>query len=295
MKSHYINIHEPSHLSEHNSSVSLAVHPGGGERKGRKEGRWETGGIGMGEGVAVAAVLLPSPFVKIRHDAHWGLLFEPWTHPAKLHHLLQHTCTRQLPLNLQMSHISSQVRTAGSDPRGFSPPQCHCGHLVLSRLLCFYFRQTDECQGSTCQSTMYFGRNADRIHGMRFLHLTPTGGLSQTPPYHQHLHLQLSEPHHVHLCSIRLQCRPKKKKELLTAAAWQSSLPSWERAAFSVRRREFQVSHIGGTKSCFEAASPSAWIQTSFPSSSWAVRNRRANTWIITDSFMKMERSDEHR
>ena len=38
MKSHHINIHEPSHLSERDSSVSLAVEPEG-EGRGEKEGR----------------------------------------------------------------------------------------------------------------------------------------------------------------------------------------------------------------------------------------------------------------
>lgn len=41
MKSHRINIHEPSHLSERDSSVSLAVEPEGegrGEREGKRGG-----------------------------------------------------------------------------------------------------------------------------------------------------------------------------------------------------------------------------------------------------------------
>lgn len=34
MKSHHITIHEPSHLSEHSSSMSVAVEPGKGEKEG---------------------------------------------------------------------------------------------------------------------------------------------------------------------------------------------------------------------------------------------------------------------
>lgn len=42
MKSHCINIHEPSHLSERDSSVSLAVEPvGEGWERKRKEGKKE--------------------------------------------------------------------------------------------------------------------------------------------------------------------------------------------------------------------------------------------------------------
>lgn len=52
MKSHRINIHEPSHLSERDSSASLAVEPGGGRggEEARKERRRQDGW-----GVAVAA------------------------------------------------------------------------------------------------------------------------------------------------------------------------------------------------------------------------------------------------
>lgn len=88
MKSHGINIHEPSHLSEHNSSVGFTE-----EGDGRR--REETG---MGEGLSwqrhgepiTQQAHLSSLFLWIRCDVHRGLLFEPWTHPAKLHHLLPH-------------------------------------------------------------------------------------------------------------------------------------------------------------------------------------------------------------
>lgn len=77
MKPHSINIHEPSHLSEHNSSVRLAVNPWGRgeEKEGRKEGC--RSGMGWVRGVAVAEVPQSFPFVKRRHDALGGLLLEP--------------------------------------------------------------------------------------------------------------------------------------------------------------------------------------------------------------------------
>lgn len=56
MKSHLMNIYEPSHLSERDSSVRLAMKRGGegGETEGRQKGGGG-GGVGADEGVAVAA------------------------------------------------------------------------------------------------------------------------------------------------------------------------------------------------------------------------------------------------
>lgn len=81
MKSQNINIHEPSHLSERDSSVSCGTGGEEEEEEGRKkEGREETEGGRMGEGLPwqpdrepiKRQVRLSFPFVRIRRDALRG-------------------------------------------------------------------------------------------------------------------------------------------------------------------------------------------------------------------------------
>lgn len=158
MKSHGINIHEPSHLSERNSFESWAVEPegedlrgGGGEETGRQD--WW--------GVAVAAVSSQSNgglclsflVVRIRRDALWGLLFEPWTHPTKLHHLLQHTHTHTHTTNF--THQLPGEYCWGADLRGFSPPQYHSWCLTLSLVRCALglWLQTQVVEGTQLETT----------------------------------------------------------------------------------------------------------------------------------------------
>lgn len=94
----------------------------GREETGRQDGwgglSWQLHGEPITQQVHLSLLLL-----WIRCDVHRGLLFEPWTHPAKLHHLLPHmragarthTHTTQKPQLHTFSQAATAVRPTWED------------------------------------------------------------------------------------------------------------------------------------------------------------------------------------
>lgn len=154
MKSHLINIHEPSHLSERDSSVSLPVEPGGGVER-RKVGEGEAGRVRGCLGSKTASQS-HGRYAYPSHSLELDVMRSESTSLNPEHTLLNsityfntHTHTQS-----PTSHISSQVCAAGGDLRGFSPPQCHSGYLAPSPLPCAFLLHSafdcgDRCQGIT--------------------------------------------------------------------------------------------------------------------------------------------------
>lgn len=154
----------------------------------------------MGEGVAVAAVPQPFPIVKIKHDALRGLLFEPWTHPTKLHHLLQHAnpslplsppnnLTHQLPGEYRWGRPERLFTSTMSSPAS----SCHLFCCVLFFFFFFFWQRKMSGENTSLN-------NGGRHSLKHTLHQTTTGGLCHTLPLSPHWHLQLKNT--VFICVV---------------------------------------------------------------------------------------------